>query len=554
MGFDTAPPPGRNPAVAAGLSAFVPGLGQWYAGRGRRAIIVALPMLGLVVAAIAAWQVGVVRLVELLVQPRVLWVVILLNLAFLGWRLFAVADAYRIANGGVLRWPGWLTSVVTFVVVVVVVAPHVVVTSYGLTSIDVLETVFVAGREDGADASYEPAPPSQVPFPPGDLIGEDIVDPALRADARAEAAVSSRNLIFRPGMGDPEAIAAWEAIVTADNFQDVAAILPPEDIDDVDRITILLVGGDGGGGRRGNRADSIMVASFDTETGKAALFSIPRNFAQFPLPPHLETAFVEQEEQLRPFVPRREWEDEDGDGDTDPPPFVSCKCFPDQINALYPWARGFTETYPDEVDPGLAALRDSLEIMLDLHIDYYAFVNMNGFVRVIDALGGVRVYVLGHIVTEVSPYEEGGEWISVDLAPGWHRLSGAEALAYVRERKTSNDYIRTKRQRCLLKAVAASADPVTIVRRFNSLARAVQSSVKTDVPLDFLPTLIGYAAELESADIATIGFVPPFFAHEVDHRKHPIPDLERIQAMVRWAFSADATTEFDSGSESECRI
>lgn len=548
----TAPGP-KRPALAAALSALVPGLGQLYAGRIGRGVVFIVPTIAALAAGAMLASRGIVGLLELAVQPVVLWALLAVNLAFLLWRLASVVDAWRITSRG-SAFPGWSTTAVAALTVVFVAAPHVIVTSYGLNAIDLLETVFVADGE-AADPSVDNMsayrPP---PLPVSDFIDDSVIDPALRPIVQVATMTSDRNMVFRAGIGDPEAVTAWGDIITDTDVDAVETLIPADDSEDLDRITILLAGGDAGPGRGGLRTDSIMVASFDIETGKAGLFSIPRNFAQFPLPEHLATAFVEQEQQLAPYVPRSQWVDEDGDGTPDPPPFVSCLCFPDQINALYPWSRTWTTTYPNEVAPGMAALRDTLEIMLGINIDYYALVDMRGFVRLVDALGGVNTYVLGHIVTEVSPYEEGGEWITVDLQPGWQHLDGAQALAYMRERKTANDYARTQRQRCLLKAIAGEADPGTIVRRFNAIADAVKRSVKTDVPLDFLPALIQYGAELDFDDIATIGFVPPDYAHERDHRDHPIPDLELIQAAVAQALSADADTTFETGSDSECRV
>jgi LCP family protein required for cell wall assembly len=237
-----------------------------------------------------------------------------------------------------------------------------------------------------------------------------------------------------------------------------------------------------------------------------------------------------------------------------PDQFAPCHCFPDQINAIYPFTRGWTETYPDEVDPGMATLRDSVELLLGIEIDFYALVNMSGFVRVVDALGGVRVYVTSSVHTEVSPAREGENWIEAHIRPGWRRLNGHQALAYVRERKTSSDYVRMTRQRCMLKAVAASADPVTIVTRFASLSRAVKSSVRTDIPLNYVPTLVAHAASLDFGDIVTVGFTPPEFAPTANHRNQPIPDLAAIRAKVQEILTADPATLPETSEESECRI
>jgi len=553
---------GRRPGVAVLLSGLFPGLGHWYVGRGRAAALMAIPTVMFVIAFGWMLSLGRVRLLELAVQPRVLWAILIVDLSFLVWRLVVGGDAFRIANGGV-GWPGWGTAIVTAVVVVVVAAPHVIVASYTASTIDLLESVFVA---DGAPATSTTSTTTTVvlagyaqepviaPFPEADRIPDTIVDPAIRARAERAAIRSERNAIFQESIGDPLAVAIWPDIVGVSDVEDVSSLLPEAEVADLERVTILLAGGDGGPGRGGSRTDSIMVATLDLVNGRAALFSIPRNLAQFPLPDHLVEAYVEFEQRLAPYVPKSQWVDEDGDGDRDPPPFVPCRCFPDQINAMYPWSRTWTETYPDEPEPGMAALRDALELMLGIEIDFYAMVDMSGFVRLVDALGGVRTYVLGHVVTEVSPAYEGGEWISVDLSAGWHKLKGEEALAYVRERRSVGDYTRTKRQRCLLKAVAASADPLTIATRYNAIVGAVKSAVKTDIPLSLVPTLVGHAAQLDSSDIVTIGFVPPDYAPEVDHKNHPIPDLARIQAMVQLAMSADGDAAFETGHDSECRL
>jgi LCP family protein required for cell wall assembly len=359
-----------------------------------------------------------------------------------------------------------------------------------------------------------------------------------------------RSRIFQEGLGDPDAIAmaSWygstQGTTAVDRFG--------EDAEGVDRITILLAGGDGGPGRSGSRTDSINVVTFDTKTGKAAVFGIPRNMTHVPLPDEWSTAFTDLEKQLTPYAERKKWTDENGDGEPDQ--FVPCHCFPDQINAIYPFTRTWTETYPDEREPGLAALRDVLELMLGLEIDYYAFVNMGGFVDVVNALGGVNVYVTRPVSIEMSPAKEGEEWYTVSIGAGWRKLSGLDALGYVRERHSSNDYVRMARQRCLLKAVAAKATPATILRRFSALSKAMANSVKTDIDIDYLPTLLEFTGSLDFDDIATVGFVPPFYTPVLDFRGKPTPDLLRIQAMVQFALNADADTAFDTGANSECRV
>ena len=535
----------RSGMAAAALGAILPGLGHGYVGYRARAVLMALPVVLLAVGVFLVMRMSTIDLVSWIVRPAVLRGILVANLLIVVWRVAAVADPYRVSDGK--HSIGRLLVVVGLATVVAL--PHLLIARYTLDAAQLLDDVFVTeGEEVAAPVFEDEVPPSQAPFAPGDSAIIEVADPATVV--RTVEPPSVRNLLFREGIGDPDAVS--NSMVYRQHRDTSLATLIGADAEGVDRITILLAGGDGGPGRSGSRTDVIMVATFDTTTGKAAVFSIPRNMTQVPLPEEWSTAFVDLEQRLTPWEERRTWTDEDGDGQPDP--FVPCHCFPDQINAIYPSTRKWTETYPDEVDPGLAALRDTLEIMLGLEIDYYAMVNMSGFVRVVNALGGIRVYSTSRVVAEVSPAREGEDWIEVDIRPGWNRLNGHDALAYVRDRKTSSDYTRMKRQRCLLKAVAAKADPATILTRFSSISRAVGSSVRTDIDLDYLPTLLAYGSSLDFEDVATIGFVPPYYTPVLDHRGKPTPDLLRIQAMVRWALNAEETTTFDTGEESECRI
>lgn len=540
-------PRGARPGIAAILSGIVPGAGQWYGGRLRRAALVFLPFLLIAAAAYGLWSLGQVRILELVVQPSVLWALLVVNLAILAWREFAVVDAYRIARRG--GRPGWLATTVLVATIAAVALPHAVFVAYDLEAIDLLETVFV---EEGAPSIAFEYPPTTeaAPFAPEDRAEFAVTDPALTTVERAIEPRSARNLIFRPGIGDPKAIAVWPEIIS--DPVEAMDLLPPVDTSGIDRITILLAGGDGGPGRGGLRTDTIIVATLDTTTGRAALFGVPRNLVQVPLRADYDQAFTDLEQRLTPWDERKSWTDDDGDGDPDQ--FVPCHCFPDQINAIYPFTRLWNETYPNEVEPGMATLRDTLELLLGIDIDFYALVNMSGFVRVVNALGGVRTYVTGWVNTEVSPAREGEDWIEVSISPGWHRLNGHEALAYVRERKSSSDYIRMRRQRCMLKSVAASADPATIVTRFAAISRAVKSAVKTDIPLDYVPTLVSQAAALDFDDIVTVGFTPPDYAPTGNFRNQPIPDLAAIREKVQEVLNADPTTPIAAGGDTECRV
>ena len=540
-----------NGLIAAFLSAIVPGLGQGFLGRWKRAILFAIPVAIALVLGFVLVDMDTFDLIGYAIRPEVLRSVLIVNLGIVIWRIIAITDAFSV-SGTPRTW--WRITIVA-VLAVAVTLPHVVVAQYTLDAAYVLDEVFVTADEETIDANAfgDDVPIEHVSMADleealdGDLLPA-LPDPTTETSRREYTA--TRPLMFQPGVGDPDAVEAAR-LYKASRDRTVADRMG-EDATGVDRITILLAGGDGGAGRSGSRTDVINVVSIDTRTGKAAVFGIPRNMTHAPLPDRWSTAFTDLEKQLTPYAERRKWTDEDGDGEPDQ--FVPCHCFPDQINAIYPFTRKWTETYPDEREPGLAALRDVVEIMLGIDIDYYAFVNMNGFVNVVNALGGVNVFVTRGVSIEMSHPRNEGEWVEVSVGRGWRKLNGLNALGYVRERRSSNDYVRMQRQRCLLKAVAAKATPATIVSRFSRLSRAMVSSVKTDINIEYLPTLLELTALLDLDDITTVGFVPPYYTPVLDFRGKPTPDMERIHAAVQWALTSDSGSSFHTGEESECRV
>jgi LCP family protein required for cell wall assembly len=541
---------GHRPALAALLSAVVPGAGQLYAGRILRAVLVALPLIFLVAAVVITGRRGTISVLRSLVQPSVLWALIAINLAILAWRLLAVIDAWRVAGGRTAR----KVAIGVLVLVIVAVAiPHVVATRYGLRTIDLLTTVFAAEPADSETAAPASPPSTIIPrAPEADLVPDPapVATDTVPSTLASPEPESNRNLIFSEGFGDPDAAGLWPEVVAAES-DSPAPFLPFEERVAQERITILLAGGDSGPGRGGMRTDTIMVVTMDTVTGDAAIFGFPRNLTNTPLPSKFRDAFGELDRQLNgPPPPPEPVPDETGTTVAPPPQpaFTPCLCFPQQLNALYPYTQNWTRTFPDDVDPGMKALELTLENLMGLPIDYYVLIDMGGFVKLVDALGGVDVMVLEPIESEVSPPEEGQPWATVDVQPGMNHLSGTESLAYVRARKGSTDYVRMSRQRCLLRAVASEADPFTILTSYPAIADAVQSSTVTNIPVTFLPDMVEFAARLDFDDIATVGFNPTYYAPTWN--RGPIPSADRIRWKVEKVLTEGAAQS--EAGESEC--
>ncbi len=105
-------------------------------------------------------------------------------------------------------------------------------------------------------------------------------------------------------------------------------------------------------------------------------------------------------------------------------------------------------------------------------------VNLDGFSRLVDALGGITVNVNYYVPVGGDPGT--GALPDAYIAPG--RGPGAwtapTALAFARGRFGLTDYDRMARQRCTIDAIIDAADPVTLLRQYQELAATTQDIVQ----------------------------------------------------------------------------
>jgi anionic cell wall polymer biosynthesis LytR-Cps2A-Psr (LCP) family protein len=200
----------------------------------------------------------------------------------------------------------------------------------------------------------------------------------------------------------------------------------------------------------------------------------------------------------------------------------------------------------------MEALKMTISNLLGLRIDYYVLVDMAGFVALVDALGGVDVYFDEPMHIAFSAAVEDGDKAFINVEAGVNHLSGLEALAYVRNRYRSSDYVRMQRQRCMLRSIAAEADIFTLMRKFPAIAEALSGSTRTDIPVGLLPELIRQVSRLDFSEIDTIAFQPGYYAPDRDFGRYPIPDPERIQDKVRDMLAASSDPSSPGVVESEC--
>lgn len=135
---------------------------------------------------------------------------------------------------------------------------------------------------------------------------------------------------------------------------------------------------------------------------------------------------------------------------------------------------------------GMPLLDKSLEVNFGVHVDANVEVDFTGFQNVVDALGGVSIWLTE---AEANYLNKGSGW---SLSAGSNWLNGEQALAYSRIRYLDSDFGRTNRQRNVLTSLVESMRGASMSQLLN-LVNTLTPLITTDMTDS---EMIGYATEL----------------------------------------------------------
>ncbi len=280
-------------------------------------------------------------------------------------------------------------------------------------------------------------------------------------------------------------------------------------LDPVDgRYNFMLMGGDAGDDRTGLRPDSMSVISVDAKTGKSITFSLPRNF---------QNAQFRDDSPLADVYPEG----------------YNCgdECI---LNSLYQTVvENYPDLYPGSADPGAEAMMDAASGILDLEVQAYVIVDMEGFSKLIDAMGGITINVGGWVPITAGEIPGTNRHYPPDgwIAPGTQKMDGYTALWYARSREFVTDYHRIARQQCVQQAMVSQLDPATLLTRFQAIASAGEQIVKTDLPQDQLGSFLDLALKAKGQPMERLTIGPPDFGTAADNFV-TYPDFDEIHARV----------------------
>lgn len=219
---------------------------------------------------------------------------------------------------------------------------------------------------------------------------------------------------------------------TPEELQDTSE--QDESLRDLLPISFLILGLDAEGSGESRRSDSIMVATVNPEKESTKIMSIPRD-TLITLP----------------------------DSTTQ-----------EKFNAVYP-------------EVGITGLIDFVEDYLTIPISFYATLNFEGLVDLVDAVGGITVD--SPLAFTVQDSEETADAIVIE--EGVQTLDGEEALGYARMRKQDprGDFGRQERQREVIAAVVDELVSINSVANFTDILDAIRPNLQTNMSGQQMMTL-----------------------------------------------------------------
>jgi LCP family protein required for cell wall assembly len=140
---------------------------------------------------------------------------------------------------------------------------------------------------------------------------------------------------------------------------------------------------------------------------------------------------------------------------------------------------------------GSGLLAETLLSNFGYRPDNYLAVNLSSFKMIIDAMGGIDVYLPYNVYRQVN------EKPKLYLAAGYHHLYGEDAETLARQRITIGDFGRIDNQSIILRAVAAKLLSPAGIAALPSLANQLKSNVKTDFSPAEITQLICLAGKMD---------------------------------------------------------
>jgi polyisoprenyl-teichoic acid--peptidoglycan teichoic acid transferase len=183
-------------------------------------------------------------------------------------------------------------------------------------------------------------------------------------------------------------------------------------------------------------------------------------------------------------------------------------------------------------------------------IDRYIRINVLGVGKLIDALGGVTVYV-----PKDMKYQDDSQHLYINLKAGKQHLNGDQVLQLLRYRHDENgDIGRIQRQQMVMRALMdQSLNPATLAQ-LPKVLDVVKEHIDTNLTVEELLALVGYGARTNRSNMQML-MVPGRFSDKKEYEaSYWLPNHDRIAAMMAENFDVNAPHDQQSTDPGSLRI
>ncbi len=174
-----------------------------------------------------------------------------------------------------------------------------------------------------------------------------------------------------------------------------------------------------------------------------------------------------------------------------------------KINTAYSYGTPSMNRYEGE-GGGPGMLAQTIANNYNLAVDHYAIINMAVFADIVDALGGIDIYLNrtwdGRADTENPDHMA---WV---FEEGQHHMTGDEALRFARIRLNDTEIMRTDNQTLVLCSIKDKALQPKALTAIPDLIKAFQGRIQTDLSPAQITQLVGLLPKLSSENLVFFRF------------------------------------------------
>lgn len=189
------------------------------------------------------------------------------------------------------------------------------------------------------------------------------------------------------------------------------------------------------------------------------------------------------------------------------------------------------------------------QVLGDIPIDRYIRFNVNGFGKLVDALGGIDIYVPKKL-----KYQDDSQHLYINLNAGQQKLNGSKAVQYMRYRHDDlGDIGRVQRQQAFFRAFIDQKLNPEFITKFPEILAIVKDNIDTNLSVEEVLALASYTSKVDRKSIQ-MHMAPGRFSNpgEFDNLSYWILDNRLLAKLMSQNFglmkSADPSTDNNSQS------